>query len=118
MPGRRTVSWARGGPPNSLVKKSTCSVFGLPSLIVKATILPRRVTWNGCRTLPCFTWKPVTCPIAWQFSGQEAAGRGFWTPSSITRACAAGAASRQAKAAHVTNSHLIGLALNTTGRPG
>ena len=41
-------------------------MFGLDSLTVQATILPGLLTRSGLRSVPIWTWNPVTCAIAWQ----------------------------------------------------
>src|SRR5947208_101026 len=90
---------ASGGLPNSRVKKRCCSWLGLPRFRLKPTTLPSWLTRYGLCRVPCCTWKPVTCPIAWQFDGQLAAGRGAGvSPTSLTPAQAAAGSTRQATA--------------------
>ena len=81
--GFSTAICAAGSPPNSFVKKLMSLSFGLPSVMLNATTLPRRVGWKGCLVVPSWASKPVTWPMAWQLVGQLTAGRLVVAPSSI-----------------------------------
>jgi hypothetical protein len=46
---------ASAGPPSLALKNLICVAFGLPSVIVQATIVPERVGLSGLRTYPTLT---------------------------------------------------------------
>src|SRR5262249_17599639 len=93
-----TTSWACGGVPNSLLKKAASLAFGLPSVMLNATTLPRRLRTIGFLVVPCCTSKPVTWPTAWQLSGQLTAGGVAVWPRSIGGSAAAIPATTRATA--------------------
>ena len=69
---------ASAAPPSLALKNLICVAFGLPSVIVQATIdAGSRARSSGSRSLPTLTWKPVVRLTARHgLAGQLGDGRG------------------------------------------
>src|SRR5438445_13900695 len=78
-------------PPSLALKNLICVAFGLPSMIVQATIVPLRGALKGLCAAPTFTWNPVVRLTARQgLAGQLATVGGVVAGSEPTSVSVAG----------------------------
>src|SRR5258708_21416581 len=90
---------ASEAPPSLVLKNLTCVAFGLPSMIVQATIVPLRGALSGLCTAPTLTWNPVVRLTARHgVAGQLGAVGGVVAGSTPTSARVAGATAGSASA--------------------
>ena len=80
---------ASATPPSLALKNLIWVAFGLPSMIVHATIVPLRGAVSGLCVVPTFTWKPVVRLTArhglpGQLGDGCRAGRSGITPTSVS----------------------------------
>ena len=113
-----TVMPAWEAPPRFSSKNSVCTFFGLPSVIVHATIRPSRGATKSLRFAPTRSWNAVVRDTTSHgLAGQLGLTVALAPPTSMILAPAEAGSARSAASAARTSRFAFMPALNTSERP-